>query len=85
MPAQNIREVLEKSELNNKNQHVVICSKGIEISSSKFLTEVIKDILPSKSISILSGPSFSNAGWKPRPAGGVPACLSAFRQTPDNL
>ena len=60
LPAQNIREVLEKSELNNKNQHVVICSKGIEISSSKFLTEVIKDILPSKSISILSGPSFSN-------------------------
>ena len=60
LPAQNIREVLEKSELNNKNQHVVICSKGIEISSSKFLTEVIKDILPYKSISILSGPSFSN-------------------------
>ena len=60
LPAQNIREVLEKSELNNKNQNVVICSKGIEISSSKFLTEVIKDILPSKSISILSGPSFSN-------------------------
>ena len=60
LPAQNIREVLEKSELNNKNQHVVICSKGIEISSSKFLTEVIKDILPPKSISILSGPSFSN-------------------------
>jgi len=60
LPAQNIREVLEKSELNNKNQHVVICSKGIEILSSKFLTEVIKDIFPSKSISILSGPSFSN-------------------------
>ena len=60
LPAQNIREVLEKSEFNNKNQHVVICSKGIEISSSKFLTEVIKDILPTESISILSGPSFSN-------------------------
>ena len=40
--------------------NVVICSKGIEISSSKFLTDVIKEILPYKTISILSGPSFSN-------------------------
>ena len=60
LPAQKIREVTENSELNNKNQHVVICSKGIEISSSKFLTEVVSDTLSYKSISILSGPSFSN-------------------------
>ena len=60
LPAQNIREVIENSTLHNKNHHVVICSKGIEISSSKFLTDVVKEVLPYKTLSILSGPSFSN-------------------------
>ena len=60
LPSQIIREVLQDSSLHNKNHNVVICSKGIEISSSKFLTEVIKEVLPYKTLSILSGPSFSN-------------------------
>ncbi len=60
LPAQNIREVIQNSTLHNKNHHVVICSKGIEISSSKFLTDVVKEVLPYKTLSILSGPSFSN-------------------------
>ena len=60
LPAQKIREVLKTSDLDSKNKHIVICSKGIEISSSKFLTEVIKDVVLYKKISILSGPSFSN-------------------------
>ena len=60
LPAQNIREVIINSSLHNDKHNVVICSKGIEISSSKFLTQVIKEILPYKTISILSGPSFSS-------------------------
>ena len=60
LPAQNIREVIQNSTLHNKNHHVVICSKGIEIASSKFLTDVVKEVLPYKTLSILSGPSFSN-------------------------
>ncbi len=60
LPAQNIREVIKCSSLHNKNHHIVICSKGIEISSSKFLTDVFQEMMPFKSISILSGPSFSN-------------------------
>ena len=60
LPAQKIREVLKTSDLDSKNKHIVICSKGIEISSSKFLTEVIQDVISYKKISILSGPSFSN-------------------------
>jgi len=60
LPAQNIREVIQNSTLHNKNHHVVICSKGIEISSSKFLTDVVKEVMPYKTLSILSGPSFSN-------------------------
>ncbi|MDC3177200.1 hypothetical protein OA960_01590, partial [Pelagibacteraceae bacterium] len=60
LPAQNIREVIKDSSLYNNNHHIVICSKGIEISSSKFLTDVFQEMMPFKSISILSGPSFSN-------------------------
>jgi len=60
LPAQNIREVIKNSSLHNKNHHIIICSKGIEISSSKFLTDVFQEMMPFKSISILSGPSFSN-------------------------
>jgi len=60
LPAQKIRDVVLYTGLHNRKHNIVICSKGIEISSSKFLTEVIEEIMPFKSLSILSGPSFSN-------------------------
>ena len=60
LPAQKIREVIKEPSLHNKEHHIIICSKGIEITSSKYLTDVFKEIIPFKSISILSGPSFSN-------------------------
>ncbi len=59
LPAQKIREVVSQTELHNKTQNIVICSKGIEISSLKFLTEIVEELMPFKSLSILSGPSFS--------------------------
>ena len=60
LPAQNIREVIKEPSLHNKDHNIIICSKGIEITSSKYLTDVFKEIIPFESISILSGPSFSN-------------------------
>ena len=60
LPAQKMRSVIEKTNFHNKNHNIILCSKGIEISSSKFLTDVIKELIPFKTISILSGPSFSN-------------------------
>ena len=59
LPAQIIRKVLLDSNIKNI-ENVILCSKGIEISSSKFLTEVLEENLKYKSISVLSGPSFSN-------------------------
>ncbi len=59
LPAQKIREVIGSSKIN-KIQNVILCSKGIEISSSKFLTEVLNEVTNYKTISVLSGPSFSN-------------------------
>ena len=58
LPAQKIREVFKELKIN-KIKNIILCSKGIEISSSKFLTEVINELTNYKTISVLSGPSFS--------------------------
>ena len=59
LPAQKIREVFQELKIN-KIKNIILCSKGIEISSSKFLTEVINELTNYKTISVLSGPSFSS-------------------------
>ena len=59
LPAQKIREVFKELKIN-KIKNIILCSKGIEISSSKFLTEVINELTNYKTISVLSGPSFSS-------------------------
>lgn len=38
---------------------MVLCSKGIEISTGKFMSEVLEDILPGAVPAVLSGPSFA--------------------------
>ena len=38
---------------------VVLCSKGIELSTGKFMTEVLADALPEASPAVMSGPSFA--------------------------
>lgn len=60
LPSQNIREVLLSLNLKNKEQEIIIASKGIEIISGFMLSEVIKETVISKNISILSGPCFSD-------------------------
>ena len=60
LPSQNIREVLSAINLQNKDQEIIIASKGIEIKSGLLLSEVIKETVLTKNISILSGPCFSN-------------------------
>ena len=59
LPAQSIRQVFSEAKINKIN-NVIICSKGIEISSSMFLSDVVNQILSYKTLSVLSGPSFSN-------------------------
>ncbi len=60
LPTQSIRGVLSSIKLKNNKQEIIIASKGIEIDSKLLLSEVIKSVVKSKKISILSGPSFSN-------------------------
>ena len=41
------------------NQHICIASKGIEESRGKFLHEIVRDILDTNKIGVISGPSFA--------------------------
>ena len=60
LPAQNIKGVLSDFNISNKNQNIIIASKGIDIDSVKFLSEVVYESTKSNNISILSGPCFSH-------------------------
>jgi len=60
LPSQNIREVLSKSYFKNLEANIIIASKGIEISSSMFLSNVVESIIKPKTLSIMSGPCFSD-------------------------
>lgn len=59
LPSQNIRKVLMEYDYN-KYQNIIIASKGIEIQSRLFLSDVIKAVTKTNNISILSGPCLSN-------------------------
>ena len=59
LPSQKIREILSKVNLSKKNQEIIIASKGIEIESSCFLSDVVTEVTKNKKINILSGPCFS--------------------------
>lgn len=53
---------------------VMLCSKGIEISTSLFMSEVLAEIAPQVEIAVLSGPSFAIDVAKGLPAAVTIAC-----------
>lgn len=59
-PAQHMRATL-KSFAPHARQGlpVILCSKGIELSSLSFMTDVLADVLPDCIPAVLSGPSFA--------------------------
>ena len=60
IPSQNIRSVLETECFKQSKSNYIIASKGIEIKNSLFLSDIIKELTNYKSISVLSGPCFSD-------------------------
>ncbi|MDC1047278.1 NAD(P)-dependent glycerol-3-phosphate dehydrogenase [Alphaproteobacteria bacterium] len=60
LPSQSIREVLSKSYFYNLEADIIIASKVIEISSSMFLSSLVESLIKPKSLSIMSGPCFSD-------------------------
>lgn len=62
IPTQAIRETLRKISISFlKNKIFISASKGIEISSLKLISQIIKEetYLPEENIFVLSGPSFA--------------------------
>ena len=76
LPSQNIREVLLKSYFNNINADIVIASKGIEISSLLFLSQMVDSLIKPASLSILSGPCFSDEVAQDLPTAATFASLN---------
>lgn len=63
---QHIKEFL-KSNFINKDQSILVASKGIEASSGKFLSEIFSDFIDIKNYIYLSGPSFASEVIKKLP------------------
>ncbi len=60
-PTQSLRETASLlAPLIRAGTPAIACSKGIEIGSKKFVTEVIAEVLPDARPAILSGPGFAN-------------------------
>lgn len=59
-PAQHMRASLSSFLPHAKDGlPVVLCSKGIEIATGKFMSQVIEEIMPNAVPAVLSGPSFA--------------------------
>jgi glycerol-3-phosphate dehydrogenase (NAD(P)+) len=71
-PAQHVRAVSEglKSHVRS-GQPIILCAKGIEQASGKFMGDVLAEVLPEATQAVLSGPSFAA-----EVARGLPAALT---------
>jgi len=59
-PAQHTRNILEEfSPFIKEGLPIVLCSKGIEISSHSFMSQVLDQVSPKSIAAVLSGPSFA--------------------------
>lgn len=60
IPAQSLREALSAISAHApRNIPVVLCAKGIEKTTGKLMSAVLKDCLPDNPAAALSGPSFA--------------------------
>ena len=73
IPAQHLRAVsAELTEHITEKQPLIVCSKGIEQTSLKLMTEVLAEILPGRPLAVLSGPNFAAEVARGLPAAATP-------------
>ncbi|ASM39310.1 NAD(P)H-dependent glycerol-3-phosphate dehydrogenase [Campylobacter sp. RM12327] len=58
LSSQHTREFLQ-THFVNKNQKILVASKGIEAGSGMFLNEIFENFMDAKNLAYLSGPSFA--------------------------
>ena len=56
--AQHIREWMSENFVF-KNQKILVAAKGIEVSTRKFLNEVLSEFIPEENLAFVTGPSFA--------------------------
>jgi len=66
IPAQFVREWMRENFID-KNQKILVASKGIETSSGAFLSEVYDEFVSSERLAFISGPSFASEVVKSLP------------------
>ena len=54
-----VRSVCETIKKYAKNKHIIIASKGIEQNTCLFASNIVKDVLKTKKLGTISGPSFA--------------------------
>ncbi len=60
VPASAVRSTMEEVKKYIKdNQHICIASKGIEQDTCKFVYDIVKEIIDTDKISVISGPTFA--------------------------
>lgn len=88
VPAQYLRSVLTlaKSDIA-ADKPVVVCAKGIEISTGKLMLEVTDEILPMAMTGFLSGPNFAHEIAQGLPAAATLASIynTKFKPVRDEL
>ena len=71
-PAQHLRAIAgELAPYVREGQPLIICSKGIEQTTGRLMSQVAADLLPTAEIAVLSGPSFAA-----EVAAGLPAAVT---------
>jgi len=74
-PAQHTRRILETFVPHLKPaMPIVLCSKGIEISTRSFMSDVLAEVAPTATPAVLSGPSFAIDVAKGLPTAVTLAC-----------
>jgi glycerol-3-phosphate dehydrogenase (NAD(P)+) len=76
-PAQHLRSVIE--QIPKQNQHFILCTKGIEAGSRKFMHEVAgeTELTTGGGIAVLSGPTFAHEVARGLPTAITLACEDA--------
>ncbi len=74
-PTQHVRSVLTSIGSGiAADATVVICAKGIELASGNLLSAVVSELLPGRSIAVLTGPSFADELARNLPTAVTIAC-----------
>ncbi|QPM91523.1 NAD(P)H-dependent glycerol-3-phosphate dehydrogenase [Pseudooceanicola algae] len=90
VPMQTLRQVLKAHAARLDQRTLVLCCKGIELSSGKRASEVVAEVLPGALPALLSGPSFATDIARGLPTAltlacaepGLAAALQASLSTP---